>query len=185
MPIPVFDGILNVLPPHLGDPTAPTDLSPYRCTMGEICDRFGTSPRRKEILNGFLNLRRDLLTLDIRGFQWVGGSFVEDIETQEGRDPADINVVTFVSNPSDLAALHAKLTSRPELLNRAHNKTTYQTDHFLLSLGSVPAIVVDETRYWCGLFSHRRDRLWKGMLVVDLVDKGLDDAARVVLGGKP
>ena len=185
MPIPAFDAILNVLPPHLGDPRVATDLSPYRCTMPEVCDRFTTTPKRKEILEGLLNLRAELLAIDVMGFQWLGGSFVEDIEAQEGRDPGDIDVITFASHPSDLPSLKTKFDSKPELLSRSHVKTTYRIDHFLLPLCSAPTHVVEQTRYWCGLFSHRRDRLWKGMLVVDLADKGIDDAARAVLGGKP
>jgi hypothetical protein len=53
MPIPAFDGILNVLPPHLGDPRNPADHSPYPCTRLELCGRFGTSAERRTILTGF------------------------------------------------------------------------------------------------------------------------------------
>src|SRR4051812_6073428 len=83
MPIPHFDGILNILPPHLGDPRQIGDLSPYICSVAEFCDRFGTSARRVEILNGLLDLREALFGLGVSGFQWFGGSFVEDIEAQE------------------------------------------------------------------------------------------------------
>jgi hypothetical protein len=186
MPIPPFDGILNVLPPHVGDPAASrADLSPYPCTMEEVCDRFATSGARKDILDGFLNFRAELLGLGIRGFQWLDGSFLEDIETQEGRAPGDIDVVTFVSHSANPAALHTALAPKIILLNRAHVKSTYHVDHIVIPLGSAPAVLVDEGRYWYGLFSHRRDRVWKGMLVVNLVDKSYDDAARKVLGGKP
>src|SRR5262245_49215124 len=107
MPIPPFDGILNVLPPHLGAPGMVLDLSPYRCTVAEVCDRFAISPARKRILDGLLKLRAELFALGIEGFQWLDGSFVEDIEAQEGRDPGDMDVVTFVANPADSAALAA------------------------------------------------------------------------------
>jgi hypothetical protein len=56
MPIPAFDGILNILPPHLGDPRQPTELSPFSCTVAELCDRFATTGKRKQIFEGFLNL---------------------------------------------------------------------------------------------------------------------------------
>jgi len=69
MPIPAFDGILNVLPPHLGSPTNPADLSPYACTALELCNRFATTPARKQILEGFLDLRAVLFGLGIHGFQ--------------------------------------------------------------------------------------------------------------------
>lgn len=55
-------------------------------------------------------------------------------------------------------------------------------DPFFLSLGSPPAMVVDVTRYYFGLFSHRRDRVWKGLLAVELLDPADDAAARAALG---
>lgn len=185
MPIPAFDGILNVLPPHLGDPTKPSDLSPYSCSVAEVCDRFDTTPKRSTILQGWLRLRAEFFTLDIAGFQWLGGSFLEDIETQESRDPGDIDVVTFVASPADLRAVEAKLSPRKDLLARLQVKATFHVDHFIVPLSSAPIRVVDLSRYWYGLFSHRRDRVWKGMLHVDLTDKAADDAALATLGGAP
>jgi hypothetical protein len=185
MPIPPFDGILNVLPPHLGDPRLPSDLSPYACTMQELCNHFATSPARKQILEGFLNLRADLFALGVQGFQWLDGSFVEDIETQEGRDPKDIDVVTFVEKPLDPMDLNVTVYAKPELWMPNHSKTTYFVDHYLVSLGSRPDLLVAQTRYWYALFSHRRDDQWKGMLTIDLRDKTDDDAARLLLRSKP
>lgn len=185
MPIPAFDGILNVLPPHLGDPRQPADLSPFPCTVVELCDGFATTAKRKQILEGFLNFRAELFALGIQGFQWLDGSFLENIELEEGRDPNDLDAVTFVTDPAIPADLGAKLRAKPELLNRAHVKAAYFVDHFWVPLGSRMVDIVDQTRYWCQLFSHRRDRVWKGMLVVDLTNKSEDDAARATLGSKP
>ena len=182
MPIPPFDSILNILPPHLGDPRDPSQMSPYPCTTGELCQRFATSTRRSLILDGFLRFRKELFGLGIQGFQWLDGSFLEDVETQEGRDPRDIDVVTFVSKPIDLGAL-AK--NNAWFLNRNEIKTKYSVDHFLVPLASAPHQIVDLSRYWYGLFSHRRDRLWKGMLTVGLVDQHEDSVAMSVLGGTP
>ena len=126
MPIPPFDGILNVIPPHLGDPKRREDLSPYSCTVEELCDRFATSPKRREILDGFLALRREFFKIGLKGFQWVDGSFVEDIEMHEGRDPDDIDVVTFVdSAKDDLAVITLIQSSNKLLLSPRHIKTTY------------------------------------------------------------
>jgi hypothetical protein len=147
MPIPAFDGILNILPPHLGDPRQVAHLSPYACTIAELCARFATTAKRQEIFDGFLNLRAELFTLGIQGFQWLGGSFVEDIEAQERRDPADLDVITFVADPAKAEDLSAKLETKPELLNRAHIKGTFSVDHFWLPLGSKPVLLVDQTRY--------------------------------------
>lgn len=69
MPIPSFDAVRNILPPHRGDPRQLADLSPYSCTVVELCERFATTVKRKQILGGLLNLRAELFALGIRGFQ--------------------------------------------------------------------------------------------------------------------
>ena len=83
MPIPPFDGILNVLPPHLGDPAQRGSLSPYSCTTEELCQRFAVSPGRKTILEGLLKLR-GLARVGNSGLSMAGRQFLEDIETQRG-----------------------------------------------------------------------------------------------------
>lgn len=186
MTIPNFDMILGVLPPHLGDPRDVTQLSPYKCTMTEVCERFATSKERIAILEGVLSFREQLLQLGIKGFQWLDGSFLEDIETQENRPPNDIDMVTFVAEPIDTAVLNAAIIGNdPTLLIRAANKAKYHIDHFWMPLGSPPDQIVEHSRYWYGLFSHRRDRQWKGMLRVELVGHLDDVLAKIVLGGKP
>src|SRR5437868_6595038 len=98
MPIPPFDHNL-VIPPHVGDPRVPAELSPYPCTTLELCQRFGTSDERRDILLNFLRFR-DLLRRHhlINGFQWLDGSFLENIEAIEGRPPRDLDVVTIYWN---------------------------------------------------------------------------------------
>jgi hypothetical protein len=50
-----------------------------------------------------------------------------------------------------------------------------------VDLDKKPFLIVDDTRYWFGLFSHQRvTSLWKGMLSVSLQSD--DDAARSLLG---
>lgn len=186
MPIPPFDGILNVLPPHLGDPRKSGDCSPYHCRIGELCSRFATSSLRKQLLNKLLAFRSEILRRNIAGFQWFGGSFLEDIECQEGRDPKDIDVVTFVTNPkspNDLGDL--LVTGGSSLLDWDYVKQTYSLDHYWISLGSNPIRIVSNARYWYGLFSHRRDRLWKGMVVSPLLENSDDSDARSQLGSMP
>ena len=81
MPIPAFNHNL-VLPPHLGNPAAIGDLSPYSCTTLELCQRFGTTPERRAILGRYLDFRERMATEGLtNGFQWLDGSFLEDIET--------------------------------------------------------------------------------------------------------
>jgi hypothetical protein len=79
----------GILPPFLG-PT-PTDgalMSPYETTLARIAARLCTSNERKEIFRGLLKYRKELASLGlVAGFQWLSGSFMEDIETLEKRGP--------------------------------------------------------------------------------------------------
>lgn len=185
MPIPDFDHITSVLPPHLGDPVVPANLSPYLCTAVELCTKFATSPARKAILRGFLKIRQELMRLGIQGFQWLDGSFLEDIELLEGRDPHDLDVVTFITDPSDMAVLTPALGPRDDLWKPARSKALFCVDHYVLPLCSPPEEVVEQTRYWYGLFSHRRDSTWKGMLRVELATITDDALAWHALGSSP
>lgn len=184
MPIPQFDGILNALPPYLRVVDGYVqDMSPYECTMVELCDQFATSDTRRRILAGLLNFRMDALALGIQGFQWLGGSFVEDIENHAGRDPRDIEIVTFASNPPTPEDLDIALSQKPELFDAERVKERYWMDHHWISLGSKPVKLVEEAQFWYGLYSHRNDQTWKGMLKINLTDQADDDAARRLVGG--
>ena len=126
---------------------------------------------RRNLIRGLYQLRGEMLAIGITGFQWVGGSFVENVEAQELRDPEDIDVVTFAAEPSDRFELDRTLRSSPlRLLDRKHLKRQYGVDHFLLPLSSNPRDLVQQTKFWFGLFSHRRDRVWKGMLALTMTD---------------
>jgi hypothetical protein len=182
MPIPPFDGITNVLPPHLGGTGKPVDLSPYRCTMEEFVRRFAISDARKTIIAGLLAFRSELFRNKIEGFQWLAGSFVEDIETQERRDPGDVEVVTFVGRP-DRDGLGELTRDEPSLWNRPAVKALYHVDHLWVSLGMNPNRLVEFTTHWYGLFTHRRDRVWKGIVEVSVFDPLEDAKAEEILRG--
>ncbi|WP_355608940.1 hypothetical protein RZV17_09685 [Xanthomonas cannabis] len=65
-------------------------------------------------------------------------------------------------------------------------KTTYKLDAFFTDMNASPIGLVNFTRYYLGLFSHRRgDDIWKGMLQVGLADIADDNAAQAVLGPAP
>ena len=179
MPIPAFDHN-GVLPPHLGMPTEAAHLSPYPATVEEICQRFCFSSERQTILQGWLDLRRGLRNLGYnQGFQWLDGSFVEDIESGErSRPPGDIDIVSFLF-PTVLSVAQMDAGLLNVLSNRAATKLQFQVDHFIVPLNASSISIVEQTRYWCGLFSHRRlDSVWKGMLKVELGSQAEDDAAR-------
>lgn len=177
MPIPDFT-IDGILPPFVGPdgPGASSNImTPYRATAEEVVVRFGGTVRRNEILRGWLDHRAALRAAGVaRGFQWVDGSFVED------KEPNDIDVLTYFHRPAGFAALadfRTWVTTNARLLNRAFVKQTYKVDFFPFDLQGSPEALVEATRYYGALFSHRRDsNLWKGMLSVRLEDPA-DDAA--------
>lgn len=188
MPIPNFDHN-DVLPPHLGDPRHLDQLSPFPATSEEVCERFATSPERRAILSGWLEFRQRLVDLGITsGFQWLDGSFLENIEASQGRPPNDLDVLTFYSVPAGIMLpdfLNDVNAALPEFFDRGTSKARFHLDHFPVHLGAPGAMLVENTRYWAGLFSHRRDGQWKGMLRIDLNTAAHDAAARQLLLAPP
>ncbi|RYZ66538.1 MAG: hypothetical protein EOP09_12530 [Proteobacteria bacterium] len=166
--IPEFDHN-SVLPPHTGDPAqGSTEMSPYRCTTVELCQRFGTSPERRAILRKYLEFRRRLREAGIsNGFQWLDGSFVEDIEAQENRPPKDLDLVTFFWG-YDLDQVAQAKIAFPAFGGRKIAKKDYFLDHFSVDADVHPLITIEFTRYYGLLFSHNREGVWKGMLRIDL-----------------
>lgn len=167
MPIPSFDHN-NALPPHLGDPRDRTHLSPYPCSILELCHHFSTSRQRIQILKNFVSFRQRMTSLGIVfGFQWLDGSFMENIEVSEGRSPNDLDVVTFFGGLSiaDQTNIRANF---PEFANPVLAKTNYLLDHYPVDYSFNPDVTVEQTRYWLQLFTHNRISIWKGMLRLSL-----------------
>lgn len=187
MPIPDFDHN-QVLPPHLGDPRLLDELSPFPATSEEVCAKFCTSSERRAILQGWLDFRQRLSELKIvDGFQWLDGSFLEDIEASETRAPKDLDLVTFFVlpaglSPSGFAAM--MLAELPGFFDPDQSRQTFKLDHFAVHLQSNGKSLVDATRYWTGLFSHRRTGVWKGMLRVELNTAASDTKAAQILSKK-
>ena len=182
-PIPDFDHNL-VVPPHLGDPTNPGQLSPYPCTTIDFCERFGTSPERRTILGRFLDFRDRLRSEGLTtGFQWLDGSFLEDIETRDNRPPGDMDVVTVYWGYD--RAFQVGLVSRfREFASSIASKRVYSLDHYSIDATlNPPPVLTELVRYWILLFSHNRDGIWKGMLKIDINTPGEDATARQRLGG--
>jgi hypothetical protein len=97
MAIPAFN-IDGIIPPFVG-PHGPgghrQEMTPYEATPLDVVAALAGSPQRREILNGWLAHRAALRTLGIdAGFQWLDGSFVE------GKDPQDLDIVTFFRRPA-------------------------------------------------------------------------------------
>jgi hypothetical protein len=182
MPIPSFS-IDGVLPPYIG-PSGPggraEDMSPYVVSALEVVSTFGDSNERAKILDGWLRHRAQLRSLGFqRGFQWLNGSFVEN------KEPRDLDVVTFLSRPAMVTAerFSIVLQANRALFDPVQLKQSYLLHAFFVDLSGSPETIVNVSRYYFSLFSHRReDELWKGMLQVSLDNPADDEAARAALG---
>jgi len=154
-------------------------MSPYKISLLEFAQRFSTSPQRIDILKGFMAHRGRLLSAGIKGFQWLDGSFVEDIESTEGRPPSDVDVVTFHGrSPAVMAQADwvAFFKANLDVFDWRQSKPKFKVDAYFVDFFGGPEYIVKMASFWCGLFSHRRGAgLWKGMIQVSL--DGAEDAA--------
>jgi hypothetical protein len=170
----------GVLPPF--DPARPTspERSPYRVSLAALVARFATSVERVAILRGLLDYRAALHRLGlVSGFQWLDGSFTEDVERVEGRVPRDVDVVTFVLSPN--GAPGGTLDGDEDALDHDAAKRRFSVDGYFVELDLLPPRdLTAQTAYWYSLWSHRRTRIWKGFVEVEL-DPRDDDAARAAL----
>jgi len=143
--------------------------------------RFATSPDRLRILDGLLRYRSSLHELGLtKGFQWLDGSFMEEIEVTEERTPNDIDLVTFFHLPDGLPSQAELLNLVPAWFNSGE-KVHFYVDAYYCQLGEpMSRFEVEQVSYWYSLWSHRRDELWKGFLQIDL-DPALDAEAKANL----
>ncbi|MCJ2079045.1 hypothetical protein MKK68_25995 [Methylobacterium sp. E-016] len=180
--IPHFNLSL-VIPPFVGaDATDPDGMSPYEASMTEVVGRFGITAERAEILEGLLDYREELRRLGIvQGFQWIAGSFCENVEIIRNRPPGDVDIVTFAyRHIADNAQWDAFFQGNPQVFDPYEAKQRFKTDAYYVDFGIEADFIVDATSYWSGLFSHQRNsHLWKGMLKVSLASD--DAAARAML----
>jgi len=167
VPIPKWN-TQGVLPPiDVANPTS-SYRSPYKVSMTDLVLHFGITDPRREILAGLLQYRAALSAAGIvNGFQWLDGSFLEDIERLEQRAPRDIDVVTFFELPPGRTQQDI-LTQHLPLLDRNQTKAAYHVDAFPVCLGGALDNLVELSTYWYSLWSHRRDMRWKGYLEVSL-----------------
>lgn len=163
----------GVLPPFLGDDaTKQAQCSPYEIPLLDFVKFFSGTPERKLLLISWLKYRMALKEIGIaEGFQWIDGSFVEDVENNLGRSPGDIDLVTFGKRPNGInnadfteIVKNNMVLFVPELAKQAYN-----CDAYFVDLGLPQEVIVKRTTYWFGLFSHQRaTSLWKGIIEIDL-----------------
>lgn len=160
----------GLLPPiRQNKPGHDSDRSPYLVELHQVVERFAVTMDRIAILKGLFNYRKDLHELGIeQGFQWLDGSFMEQVESLESRPPNDIDVVTFFRLPGGmdqktLAAQHG------DLFDPEQTKAKYKVDAYPCILGEPTAgHHVKQIAYWYSMWSHRRNGIWKGFLQVEL-----------------
>ena len=190
VPIPSWNS-LGVLPPvNSADPTS-SDRSPYCVSLIDFVLRFGDTEPRQRIITGFLNFRSALQAIDlVSGFQWIDGSFVENIEVIEERAPRDIDVVTFFHMPAGKNQ-ETLLQAVPRLFDPPATKEDYRVDAYFVQLNTdIPEPLVAQSAYWNGFWSHRRDGQQKGYVQIDLSPTD-DQEAKTTLdimvneGGQP
>lgn len=178
--IPDFDHN-NVIPPHLGNPAVMTDLSPYPCNSLEICQKLGTTKERVEILKGLIVFRQRMMENGIvDGFQWLDGSFIENIEVTENRPPNDLDLVTFFGGLT-IEEQKVKRTKFIEFFNPTLAKNNYKLDHYFVDYSFRPEVTIEMTRYWIQLFTHNRLGVWKGILRLELNTAEIDQEALTYL----
>jgi hypothetical protein len=121
------------------------------------------------------------------GAQFIDGSFAEDVEGREGRDPGDIDVFSYLVLPAryhdpQLWATVGFAEWSNEIVDRARNKMRFHTDTYAIAVDrSHPLNLILATTYWCSLFAHKKvTHDWKGFLWVHL-DAADDAAARRLL----
>jgi len=149
-------------------------MTPFEATAVEIVTTFGTTDHRRTLLQNWLDHRAAFRALGFsQGFQWIDGSSVED------KVPQDLDVVTSRAAPLVLPvqALERLVRANPDQCIRGPVKRRYNLDAFFVDLDGSKEVLVNATRYYAGLFSHRRgDDLWKGMVQVRF-DNPADDVA--------
>ena len=177
VPIPNW-GPWGVLPPiNKANPTSP-DRSPYRVSLIDFVLRFGNTEPRRRIVTGFLDFRSALHRIGVdNGFQWVDGSFLEDIERAEDRPPRDLDLVTFFRLPEGRTQRTLR-DAAPNIFDNAYCKVNFRVDAYFQPLDvRLPESLVAQSAYWYSVWSHRRNGYWKGYLQLDLSNTD-DEIAR-------
>lgn len=180
MSIPPWTGS-GILPPiRPGEPGISSVRSPYQVSLVSVVERFATTPERIRILDGLLRYRHDLSDIGIReGFQWLGGSFMEDVERTENRPPNDLDVVNFLDLNGAAQDVIAK--SHPDLFRNDLAKSHYILDVYThVLMAPMTNHDVKRVAYWYSMWAHQRSGVWKGFLQID-IDPAQDADARKIL----
>lgn len=180
-PVPDWDPS-GLMPPSMDSFTSPGHYSPYHIGLTDLVLRFGSTLPRRKLLGELLHYRASFHNAGIEdGFQWLNGSFVEDVETHSNRSPNDIDVVTFFHLPVNQTQEQLLITN-PFLSDLSLlDPTVKNLDAYLVVLeeSNLPYLI-RRVSYWHSLWSHTRNFEWKGYVEIDL-SAVEDNAARATL----
>ena len=174
-----YDG---VLPAYDVDDPVEGIRSPYTVSLVDLVERFGNTQRRRRLLRGLLDFRAELHKAGlVQGFQWVNGSFMENVEQNDGRPPNDIDLVTFFYIPEgDTSDTIAQALG--SLLDPVETKEKFSVDAYFSQLNQIDLeIIIKRSKYWYSLWSHTRTEKWKGYLQIDLAADDHDGLAWALL----
>lgn len=144
--------------------------------------RFATSEDRCRILEGWLRYRAALHAAGMTdGFQWLNGSFLEDVESREKRSPRDIDCVTFYRiSPEENQ--EEVFRANPRLFRKSDAKAEFMVDGYFVSLESSDLQLIERSCYWYGVWSHRRNQQWKGFVEIELNTADDEEGLRFLEG---
>ena len=139
--------------------------SPYRLSLMEFAERFGDSPYRSALVLALLNYRALLRSVGVESwFQWVDGSFLENALVTRGREPADMDLVTFYYLPEGRGADEFQ-AHHPEPFDWERVKRDFGLDSYCVPLnGDSPGDLLIAFMYWRDWWSHTREGRAKGFV---------------------
>lgn len=172
----------GILPPiRPGRAAGHRDRTPYRSDIVHFVERFALNQTRIKLLEGLLKYRKALHTIGfIDGFQWIDGSFAEHVEMTAGRDPRDIDCVTFYAMPDgeNETSLYEKY---PLIFDHSEVKSQFHVDSYYIDIAdSFSHELLDDLTYWYSMWSHNRDLAWKGFIQLEM-NPAQDENANILL----
>jgi hypothetical protein len=156
--------------------------------MEEFAIAFGYSNMRKSLIRNLIGYRALMRTGGfVSGIQFLNGSFLENVEATQGRDPQDIDVFSLVSLPPAYQTNAQAWSStglpfwRDEVVNQPLNKQRYSLDTYADIYPQPGLSEIKTIIYWYSLFAHQRVTMeWKGFVAVPL-DAASDANALAIL----
>jgi hypothetical protein len=166
-----------------GEDGVSDNRSPYKISIIDFVKNFSYTQDRCHIISKFLDYREKIYQLEINeGFQWVDGSFTENVEELRQRPPSDIDLVNFIYQPSQINEEY--WAEHGYVFDHDIAKQNYLVDSYWVNLSvNDKEYIVNQTAYWYSMWSHQRDtNIWKGFYQIALTPQD-DIMARQWLEG--